>query len=257
VIILDEQNTKSRKKVRRRPKPWMILMDSLIVILVVAGLYLVLRPVIIHLLQDNLTRQLEQAYDQGDGTIVIEPDYLEVPGEEVQYPEAVETSPTTAATGSTTTGSETAATSAETAPAKVTIRAIGRIIIPSIAVDMPVAEGATVYNLRVAIGHYSNSAGLGQEGNCILFGHRMYTYGRHFNRLGEMTVGQQIILEDKKNRYTYEVDEIDTILPEELLDIMYTPVEGSRVMLVTCTPIRVASHRLLVKGKLISTEPLQ
>jgi sortase A len=245
----------------RHRRRWLVLVDLLIAALALSGLYLVISPIVIHALQDRLTRELVDSYNKGDGTIIIDQNYLEISGEEVLYPDATE--PTTAVTGSSgeTSGqtSQPASSPAPTpvpAPVRVTIKAIGRILIPSINVDMPVTEGSTSANLRVAIGHFSESADFGQSGNCILFGHRMYTYGRHFNRLGEVKIGQQIILEDKKNRYVYEVDQIDTILPEQLVSELFAPVSGSRIMLVTCTPVRVASHRLLVKGKLVSTEPL-
>jgi sortase A len=249
---------------RKRRKAWQIALDSLIVLLFIGGLYLVLQPIVLHLMQDNLTRQLSEAYGDGEGTIVVDPGYLAVPGEDVYYSEGDVTTPSTVNSSTTPVSSQTGETTVPASPsatptpqpARVTIKAIGWISIPSINCSMPIAEGATRVNLRVAIGHYSNSAGIGQPGNCILFGHRMYTYGRHFNRLGEVIVGQQIILSDKQFRYTYEVDEIDTVLPDQVLDEMYAPVEGSRIMLITCTPIRVASHRLLVKGKLVSTEPL-
>jgi sortase A len=250
------------KQGKKRRKPGMVIFDVLIVLLVVSGLYMVLRPVIIHYLQDRVTQELVKQFDQGDGTILIDPNALPLNGEDIDYYADMEGTETTVASNSsdpTETSSvpgETTAPSPTPAAAKVTVKAIGRVIIPTINVNMPVAEGIAKYTLRVAIGHYSRSAGFGQPGNCILLGHRMYNYGRHFNRLGEVAIGQQIILEDKKNRYIYEVDQIDTITPDKLIEELYKEVEGSRIMLVTCTPLRVASHRLLVKGSLILTEPL-
>ena len=139
---------------------------------------------------------------------------------------------------------------------QVVVQAIGRISIPVIDLVMPIAEGATLYNLRVAIGHYTPSAPLGQDGRSVLLGHRMYSYGSHFNRLDEVAVDDQIIIEDKNFRYTYTVDQIDRVLPSELMAAIYAPADGSRIMLVTCDPVRVASHRLLVRGALTQTEPL-
>jgi sortase A len=277
-----------RNQGKRRRQPLFLIFDILIVLLAASGLYLILKPVYIHWRQDLLTRDLQLAFQQGDGTIVMNPDALEVPGEEIDYAEINEnygtgestsatsaessapgtsaastadpgTSGTTGTAGTSAVTTQTSRTPTKTptpTPVAVVIQAIGKISIPVIKVDMPIAEGATKYNLRVAIGHYSYSANLGQPGLCVLFGHRMYTYGRHFNRLGEVKIGDQIIIEDKQNRYTYEVDLIDTILPERLVFELNVQTADSRIMLVTCTPVRVASHRLLVKGKLIQTEPL-
>ena len=253
---------------RQKRQPLFHLLNILIVLLIIGGLYLILYPYYIHWRQDSLTRDLQDAFNQGDGTILIDPDALAVAGEDVDYGDLSEGGETTGPAATSKSSAETtgnfvseASEPAPTAtpkplPVKIVVQAIGQIKIPVINLNMPIAEGATKYNLRVAISRYSNGAGLGQPGQCVLFGHRMYTYGRHFNRLDEVKAGDQIILEDKVNRYTYEVDLIETILPEDLIFHLNDQFEESRILLVTCTPVRVASHRLLVKGKLISTEPL-
>ncbi len=238
----DAIETPVPKKKRRKPTPMAIFIDAFIVVLVVTGLYLILEPIYIHYMQDQLTDSLISNYENGDGTIIIDPNAFAVPGEEPDY---------------TVESSSAAVLTPTPAPAQVVIKAIGRIAISRIKIDMPIAEGATKYNLRVAIGHYTKSVAAGQPGLAIYFGHRMYDYGRHFNRLGEVVIGDLIIVEDKENRYTYQVDKIDTVLPGDLGASFVAPPDGeSRIMLVTCTPIRVASHRLLVKGTLIKTEGL-
>lgn len=238
---------------KKKHSPVLIILDLLIVIMVVSGLYLILKPIVIHKLQDGLTAKLLNAFEDGEGTIAIDPTALVVNGEDEEYPDVMET-----LTTDTTSGSQAAsATPTPTpVPKKVVVTAIGRIKIPAINVDMPIAEGSTKYVLRVAIGHYSNSADIGQPGYSIFLGHRMYTYGRHFNRLGEVKIGDLVIVENKQYRYTYQVDKIDTILPSELVAAINTQTEERRIMLVTCTPVRVASHRLLVKGELIKQEKL-
>lgn len=258
----------------KKKKPVLIVLDVLIILLAITGLVLILKPVINNWRQDQVSRQLMDQFNNGDGTVSFDPDDLVVSGEDLEYFndfDAYETAPTsetqpagtTRATIATQTGEFTKPSAKHTptpeptpteAPAEVVVRAIGRIEIPKIKVDMPIAEGTSKYNLRIAIGHYTPSAPLGQEGRSVLLGHRMYAYGRHFNRLGEMAIGDTIIVEDKQYRYTYTVDKIDRILPHDLLKEVYAPVEGSRIMLVTCDPIRVASHRLLVRGELTKTE---
>ncbi|MEA4888090.1 MAG: class D sortase [Clostridiaceae bacterium] len=241
---------------KKKRTPLLIILDILIIAMAAVGLYLIIKPMVIHWQQDRMTQNLLQNYENGDGTIYLDPSALIVDGEDVDYFSDNEPTVTTDTSLDPSLPSESALPSPTPAPAKVVIKAIGRIRIPCINVDMPIAEGSTVYNLRVAIGHYSNSVGLGQVGNSIFLGHRMYSYGRHFNRLNEVAIGDMIIIEDKTNRYTYTVDQIDRILPSELVTEFNAPVEGSRITLVTCDPIRVASHRLLVKGVLTSTEPL-
>jgi sortase A len=249
------ETAKPARRPRKKLRPVIIILNILIVVLAASGLYLIVEPYYLHWQQDKMTTNLENAYLEGDGTIYIDPEAYQVPGEEAEIDETFGTTVSSESGASSDAGS-TAAPTPTPAPVKVVIKAIGQIKIPSINVNMPIAEGSTRYNLRVAISHYSNSAAVGQPGLSIFLGHRMYTYGRHFNRLDEVVIGDLIIIENKQYRYTYEVDQIDTVLPNQLGVEFNTPLEGSRIMLVTCTPIRIASHRLLVKGKLISTEPL-
>lgn len=277
-------------KIRKKKSPAVLALDLLIIAMAVTGLYLVLKPIVLHWQQDRLTQQLLNAYEDGDSTIEIDPNAYKVEGEEIEYIEAYETYPTeptatttvpvTSETGETTeTGptseltlpskpggttnateaTTTEATTAEPTPTPkplVRVKAIARIKIDKISVDMPIAEGSSLVNLRVAIGHHSPTAPIGQPGLAVLFGHRSYTFGRHFNRLGEVAVDETFVIEDKTNRYTYQIRKIYRVLPEELLAEIYQPVEGSWVILVTCDPVRVASHRLLVLAEVIATEPI-
>ena len=53
---------------------------------------------------------------------------------------------------------------------------------------------------------------------------------------------------------TYEVDQIRTVLPNELGDLAI--VEGEDYCtLVTCTPYGINSHRLLVRGHRVKIMP--
>ncbi|NLK88864.1 MAG: class D sortase, partial [Clostridiaceae bacterium] len=231
----------------RKRRPGSIALNILIVILLVSGLYLILDPIIGRWRQDSCSQQLLQNFDEGDGTIVIGYDDFIVAGEQYDYYDDLETSstssPSTDSTAATsqpqTTGSVTVTTTpATTTPQKIVIQAIGRITIPSISVKMPIAEGATLHNLRVAIGHYTNSPSAGEPGVAIYLGHRSYTYGRHFNRMDEVKIGETIIIETKTTRYTYEVDQIDVVEPDDLLYEFNNPTSEPRIMLVTCTPVR-------------------
>ena len=244
---------------RRKRRLILRALDVLIVLIALTGLVLILQPLYKHWQQDRFSEKLIENFDAGDGTITFDPDDLVVEGEAIESFSDIEpTEPFD--TGSTTDPATPTVTQSEPtesqAKPQVVVQAIGRISIPVIDLVMPISEGATLYNLRVAIGHYTPSAPLGQDGRSVLLGHRMYTYGRHFNRLDEVAVDDQIIIEDKNFRYTYTVDQIDRVLPSELMAAIYAPADGSRIMLVTCDPVRVASHRLLVRGALTQTQPL-
>lgn len=251
-IFNREKPIENSIKKRQPKKPIFIALDVLIIIIAVVGLYLVFKPMYDHWKQDQASEKLQNAFETGDGTIVIRPDEYVVPGEDIEYltdqegdydfppdyDSEIEEEP-------------------EEEPEEVVIKAIGRIKIDRIKIDMPVAEGTSKYTLRVAVGHYSPSAPAGDPGNSIYLGHRMYTYGRHFNRLGEVVEGDIVTVESKTHRYTYEVDRISIIDPQDLFAAFNEQTNGdNRLILVTCHPVRIASHRLLVHGRLVDTAPL-
>lgn len=246
-IFNREKPIKNTIKERQPKKPIVWFLDILVIIIAVIGIYLIVKPLYVHWQQDRLSTRLQENFDEGDGTITFEADQWVVPGEDLEYFEdndGYDIEPS---------GTEVV----ETEPEVITVKAIGKIKIDKIGVDMPIAEGSTKYNLRVAIGHYSYSASPGEPGLSIYLGHRMYDYGRHFNRLGEVGEGDVVVIETKESRFTYEVDRISIIDPQELPTYFNEQTNGeNRLLLVTCHPVRVASHRLLVHGKLISTEPL-
>lgn len=237
-------------KERQPKKPIVWFLDILVIVIAVIGIYLIVKPMYVHWQQDRLSTKLQENFEEGDGTITFKADQWVVPGEDLEYFEENDGYDIPPA-------STDEVIEPEPEPEIITVQAIGKIKIDKISVDMPIAEGSTKYNLRVAIGHYSYSAAPGEPGLSIYLGHRMYDYGRHFNRLGEIVSGDIVVIESKQARYTYEVDGISIIDPQEIPAYFNEQTNGeNRLLLVTCHPVRVASHRLLVHGKLINTEPL-
>ena len=138
----------------------------------------------------------------------------------------------------------------ESAEPKV-ITGYGLISIPSIELEMAVVQGADTYSLRAAAGWLPESAEMGSAGNCVIFGHRMYEYGQHFNRLDELDEGDQIELYKASGEsFTYTVTGKETIEPSVLMDTLAAHNEGFSLTLVTCTPTGIGSHRLLVYATL-------
>lgn len=129
-------------------------------------------------------------------------------------------------------------------------KAIAMLEIPKIDLLVPVVEGTDSQDIKYAVGHFKNTDMPGTTGNFAVAGHRSYTYNEYFNRLDELINGDIIKVKTKDGKqYTYEVFEKIVVEPEETSVLMST--EEPIITLVTCTPIRVATHRLIVKGKLI------
>jgi sortase A len=63
-----------------------------------------------------------------------------------------------------------------------------------------------------------------------------------------MEIGDEIRVKTTKGEFVYEVTDIFVVEPHEVWVLDPTP--EATITLVTCTPIRVATHRLIVKGKL-------
>lgn len=130
-------------------------------------------------------------------------------------------------------------------------KAIAMLEIPKIDfLLVPVVEGTDPEDIKYAVGHFNNTDMPGSTGNFAVAGHRSYTYNEYFNRLDELSNGDTIKVKTKDGKqYTYEVFEKLVVLPEETSVLMTT--KDPIITLVTCTPIRKATHRLIVKGKLI------
>jgi len=138
-------------------------------------------------------------------------------------------------------------TAAGTPKQKQTV--LGIIQIKKIKVKAPVVEGVKPSNLKSAVGHVPGTAALGQPGNCALAGHRSYTFGKFFNRLNEIEVGDEILITTKKEDLTYKVIKTHVVTPDDV-SVLKGSKDDNIITLITCTPIYVASHRLIVVARL-------
>lgn len=129
---------------------------------------------------------------------------------------------------------------------------IGYVDIPSIRVSLPIYHGTSDTVLQVGIGHIDwSSLPTGQEStHVVISGHRGLPSARLFTDIDSLTVGDTFSIEVLNKEFTYEVDNIAIVLPEELEFLKITPGE-EYCTLVTCTPYGVNSHRLLVRGHLV------
>lgn len=135
------------------------------------------------------------------------------------------------------------------APASGEIAGIGILTIPRIEAKLPVTAGVTEEQLKVSEGWVTQSAPIGGEGNAVIAGHRSYTYGRHFNRLGELEAGDEIRYTSADGEdMTFLVSEILTIKPGDPATFAAPPEGTAQLTLYTCTPVRTATHRLLVRA---------
>lgn len=131
--------------------------------------------------------------------------------------------------------------------------AMGVIKIPKIDVELLVVEGVTSKDLKLGAGHMPQTALPGQTGNCAIAGHRSYTFDTYFNRLDEVEIGDKVMVETPTQEYTYEVYEVFIVEPTDV-EVLNQNMEESILTLITCEPIVEATHRLIVRGKLMETK---
>ena len=132
--------------------------------------------------------------------------------------------------------------------------ALAILTLPAIDLEVVMREGVGSYSLRYTVGHYPKSAMPGEIGNCVIMGHRNFTYGEFFNRLDDLAVGDEIVLERAGTVYTYTVTETFVVEPGDTY--VLDPTQDATVTLITCTPVRVATHRLIVRGVLQSAQEI-
>ena len=141
------------------------------------------------------------------------------------------------------------APSAEPSGQKSTrLRAIGRLEIPKIDVNIPILEGASKANLKVGAGHINGTSKIGSIGNAALAAHRSHTYGRMFNRLDELDIGDKITVRTRDKTLNYTIYATKIIEPDDF-SIIEKNGTDKILTVFTCHPPGVGSHRLVVQAK--------
>lgn len=131
---------------------------------------------------------------------------------------------------------------------------MGYVEIPAIGVSLPIYHGTGEAVLQVAVGHIEGtSLPTGGAGTHIaLSGHRGLPSAKLFTDLDRLAVGDEFMLHVLDETLTYEVDQILTVLPDDMSALDIDPMQDY-CTLVTCTPYGVNSHRLLVRGRRAET----
>ncbi|WP_303804395.1 class C sortase [Ruminococcus flavefaciens] len=126
---------------------------------------------------------------------------------------------------------------------------MGYIDIDRINVELPIYHGIAKEVLQVGVGHLTGTSlpvG-GESTHCVLSGHRGLPSAKLFTDLDELEVGDTFTITILDRRFTYEVDQIKIVLPEEFEDLRIADGKDYCTLL-TCTPYGINTHRLLVRG---------
>ena len=131
---------------------------------------------------------------------------------------------------------------------------MGYIEIPEIDVSLPIYHGTEDPVLQVAVGHleWTSLPVGGESTHCVLSGHRGLPSAKLFTNLDQLEVGDTFTITVLDRTLTYEVDNISIVLPTET-DSLKVSEGKDYITLMTCTPYGINTHRLLVRGRRITT----
>jgi LPXTG-site transpeptidase (sortase) family protein len=143
---------------------------------------------------------------------------------------------------------KTAAAAYQASVAGKTGEPVGRILIPSIGVDVIMVEGTGTGDLKVGPGHWPETPFPGEGGNFVVSGHRT-TYGAPFFKLNKVKPGDELDLVLPYAVARYSVTRVVIVLPTEVEAVAQLGKE--QVSLAACHPIYSAKQRIVVQGDLV------
>ncbi len=111
---------------------------------------------------------------------------------------------------------------------------------------LPIADGLTVT-------HYTFSAGAGEPGNYVAYGHDDIQ-GSVFQNLGALRTGDPIELVFGGRRFLYRVTRSRVVWPTDIS--VLRPTASPTMTLITCTPYMVDTQRIVVNAALAGIEGL-
>lgn len=131
---------------------------------------------------------------------------------------------------------------------------IGVLAIRSINLDLPIYHGTGSETLDHGVGHlFGTALPVGGPGtHAVLTGHSGIVNATLFSNLHHVQLGDEFTVTVLDQTLTYRVDQIRTVLPTQTRELVAVPGKDY-VTLVTCTPIGVNTHRLLVRGVRVQT----
>ncbi|MFC6346520.1 class C sortase [Vagococcus carniphilus] len=135
---------------------------------------------------------------------------------------------------------------------------IGSISIPKINSQLPIFDETTPSFLQEGITLLPGSSYPtgGKSSHAVLTGHTGLPSKKLFTDLKDLVIGDVIYLKIAEKNLAYKVDQIKTVLPNQLDDLKIQEGEDY-LTLVTCTPYMVNTHRLLVRGHRVPVDQKQ
>ncbi len=135
---------------------------------------------------------------------------------------------------------------------------MGYLVIGKINMKLAVYHGTDPAVLQVGVGHLQGSSlpiG-GESTHTVITAHTGLPSAEYFTDIDQLNMGDTFELHVFGKVLTYQVDQILTVLPEDVDALSIIP-GGDYATLVTCTPYGVNTHRLLVRGTRVENAQTQ
>ncbi|MDY6065853.1 MAG: class C sortase [Finegoldia sp.] len=126
---------------------------------------------------------------------------------------------------------------------------IGHVEIPKVGQDLPIYAGTGPNILEKGVGHLEGTSlpiG-GNSSHTVLTAHSGLPTAKLFTDLKDLKVGDKFYIHNIKETLAYQVDQIKVVEPDNFNDLLIVPGHDYATLL-TCTPIMINTHRLLVRG---------
>lgn len=133
---------------------------------------------------------------------------------------------------------------------------IGTVNIPKINQDLPIYAGTSEEVLQKGVGHLEGTSlpiG-GNSTHTVLTAHAGLPEATLFTHLNQLEIGDKFYIENIEGIIAYQVDQIKVIEPSNFEDLMISPGHDYATLL-TCTPIMINTHRLIVRGHRVPYVP--
>ncbi|MFI5505443.1 class C sortase [Corynebacterium kutscheri] len=133
---------------------------------------------------------------------------------------------------------------------------MSRIRIPKINVDLPIYHGTDDETLLKGAGHLEGTSlpvgGLGTHS--VITAHRGLAEATMFTNLNKVGVGDRFTVETLGEVMTYEIRDTKVVSPENT-EFLRANADQDLVTLVTCTPLGINTHRILVTAERVTPTP--
>ncbi|MDR4948788.1 class D sortase [Neobacillus cucumis] len=114
---------------------------------------------------------------------------------------------------------------------------VGLLKISKIKAELAIVEGTNPDDLKQGVGHYKGSYLPGDKGQIVLSGHRDTV----FRKLGELKMGDQLIMEMPNGNFTYEITKTKIVKANDL-SIITLQHKQEELILTTCYPFHYVGN---------------